>query len=100
MHLWFPRNTHSLIKRTAAPCDPQKLYISGGHKGPPEIIYFCKFRLKKGPEIMRKLLANTEFSDRQWDASPLQAPKSYVRINFDRKGTENCAFMFPKNTFF
>ena len=48
INLWFPRNTHSLIKRTAAPCDQQKLYISGGHKGPPEIIYFCTFKPKKG----------------------------------------------------
>ena len=47
----FPRNTQSLIKRTAAPNDHQKLYISGGHKGPPEIIYFCKFRPKKGLEL-------------------------------------------------
>ena len=47
----FPRNTQSLIKRTAAPCDHQKFYISGGHKGPPEIIYFCKFRPKKGLEL-------------------------------------------------
>ena len=47
VHLWLPRNTHPFIKRTAAPCDHQKLYISGGHKGPPEIIYFCKFKPKK-----------------------------------------------------
>ena len=37
----FPRNT----------CDHQKLFISGGHKGPPEIIYFCKVRPKKGLEL-------------------------------------------------
>ena len=53
VHLWFPRtrNIHSLIKRTAAPCYHQKLYISGGHKEPPEIIYFCKFRPKEGLKL-------------------------------------------------
>ena len=45
---------------------------------------------------MRIQLANTEFFDRQGDAAPLQAPKSYIRINFGREGTENCTFMFPK----
>ena len=35
VHLWFPRNTHSLMKRRAAPSQP------------PEIIYFCKFRPKR-----------------------------------------------------
>ena len=32
----------------------------------------------------------------QGGTSPLQPPKSY--ISFDRKGNENYAFMFPKNT--
>ena len=35
VHLWFPRNTHSLMKRRAAPSQP------------PEIIYFCKLRPKR-----------------------------------------------------
>ena len=35
MHLWFPRNAHSLMKRRGYPSQP------------PEIIYFCKFRPKR-----------------------------------------------------
>ena len=30
------------------------------------------------------------------DKGALQPPKSYICINFDRKRTENCAFMVPK----
>ena len=40
LHLCFTRNTHSLMKRKAAPCDHQKLYISVNLD-------------QKGPEIMR-----------------------------------------------
>ena len=146
MHLWFPRNTHSLMKRRAAPSQPPKIIyfckfrpkrawnyaylacniiflgkraprplqphtytfwekrdwicafmvppkytFSYKKKGcplwPPEIIYFCKFRPKNGLKLC--VFSLHIFSDRQGDAAPLQAPKSYIRRNFGRKGTEH-----------
>ena len=79
VHLWFPRNTHSLIKRTAAPCDHQKLYISGGHKGPPEIIYFCIFRLKKGLKLCVNSLQIQNFPRGNGTLPPCKPPnRMYV----------------------
>ena len=64
VHLWFPPNTHSLMKRRAAPCNHQILYI-------------CKLRPKRArnyPYLARKI---QNFLRKDGGSTPFQPPKSY-----------------------
>ena len=78
-----PPNTHSLMKRRAAPLQP------------PEIIYFCKFRPKRTLNY-GYLACKIQNFLKQGGAAPLQ-PHTYT---FWQKRDWNCAFMVPsKYTF-
>ena len=96
MHLWFSRITHSLIKRTDAPCDHQKLYISGGHKGPPEIIYFCKFRTKKGLKLCVNSLQIQNFPIGNGTLPPCKPQNRMYVQTLTEKGLEIVHLCFPK----
>ena len=74
-------NTHSLMKRRAAPLQP------------PEIIYFCKFRPKRARNY-GYLACKIQNFLRQEGAAPLQ-PHTYT---FWQKRDWNCAFMVPQYT--
>ena len=69
-------NTHSLMKRRAAPLQP------------PEIIYFCKFRPKRACNY-GYLACKIQNFLRQGGTAPLQ-PHTYT---FWQKRDWNCAFM-------
>ena len=78
-----PPNTHSLMKRRAAPLQP------------PEIIYFCKFRPERTWNYGYLAYKMQNFL-RQGGAAPLQ-PHTYT---FWQKRDWNCAFMvLSKYTF-
>ena len=79
----LPPNTHSLMKRRAAPLQP------------PEMIYFCKFRPKRAWNYGYLACKIQNFLSSGKGAPP---PCNHIRIHFDRKGTELCIYGVLPNT--